>query len=121
MGTCRGWPGSHFLSLLRQRKEAKKGEREAAALRVPAEIAGKAGNEKNSPAAQTFFISYPLYLLFQRQPPNAIRPARLYLVIAIGAPILAGQEQLQYDDVGSVWRNLAKQLFTQLGFSGPGI
>jgi hypothetical protein len=65
--------------LLRQRKKAKKGERREAALRVPAELAGKAGNEKNSPAAQTIFISYPLYLLIQRQPPSAIRSARFDL------------------------------------------
>jgi hypothetical protein len=32
--------------LLRQRKEAKKGEREVAALRVRVKIWGKAGNEK---------------------------------------------------------------------------
>jgi hypothetical protein len=50
--------------LLRQRKEAKKGERRDAALRVRVKIIEKAGNEKNSPAAQTIFISYPLSQLF---------------------------------------------------------
>ncbi len=50
--TCRGWPGSHSLSLLRQRKgrstapTKKKGERREAALRVRVKIRGKTGNEK---------------------------------------------------------------------------
>jgi len=29
--SCRGWPGCHLLSLLRQRKKAKKGDAEAVA------------------------------------------------------------------------------------------
>jgi hypothetical protein len=60
----RGRPGSRSLSLLRQRKEAKKGERWEAALRVRVKIRGKTGNETNSPAAQTGFISYPFYRVF---------------------------------------------------------
>jgi hypothetical protein len=81
-----GWPGSHSLSLLRQRKEAKKGERGEAALRVRVKITNKTGNETNSPAAQTSFISYPFYWLFLRQLPSAIRPAlshHPWLIIAI--------------------------------------
>jgi hypothetical protein len=66
--------------LLRQRKEAKKGERREAALRVRGKMKGKTGNETNSPSAQTGFISYPFFPSFCRQLPSAIRPARANLV-----------------------------------------
>jgi len=60
--SCRGWPGCHLLSLLRQRKKAKKGDREAAALRVPVCANQKMGSERNSLRSDNvhFFIHFLL-------------------------------------------------------------
>jgi hypothetical protein len=47
--------------LLRQKKKAKKGDREAAALRVPVYANQKMGSERNSPLAQTAFTSFSIF------------------------------------------------------------
>jgi hypothetical protein len=51
-------PAGHFLSLLRQRKEAKKGDPQSTpASQVPKRGSTETGSEINSPAAQTNFAS----------------------------------------------------------------
>ena len=55
----RGWPDSHSLSLLRQRKEAKKGDHAATALRVP-NCARQKWGESETRYAQTSDSLFPI-------------------------------------------------------------